>query len=83
MSSLFPERPVQSFIKEAEAAGVDAVIASDIGVFSLIKKFTPDMEIHVSTQAGIVNYVTANEFYNMGASRVVTARELSLNEMRC
>lgn len=39
------------------------------------------MEIHVSTQAGIVNYVTANEFYNMGAKRVVLARELSLEEI--
>ena len=71
----------EGFIKEAEAAGVDAVIASDIGVFSLIRKFTPDMEIHVSTQAGIVNYVTANEFYNMGAKRVVLARELPLDEI--
>lgn len=71
----------EGFIKEAEAAGVDAVIANDIGVFSLIKKFTPDMEIHISTQAGIVNYVTANEFYNMGAKRVVLARELPLDEI--
>ena len=45
------------------------------------KKYAPDMEIHVSTQAGIVNYVTANEFYNMGAKRVVLARELSLEEI--
>ncbi|MBQ8623504.1 MAG: U32 family peptidase [Oscillospiraceae bacterium] len=71
----------EGFIKQAEAAGVDAVIANDIGVFSLIKKYTPDMEIHVSTQAGIVNYVTANEFYNMGAKRVVLARELPLEEI--
>ncbi len=71
----------EGFIKEAEAAGVDAVIANDIGVFSLIKKYTPDMEIHISTQAGIVNYVTANEFYNMGAERVVLAREMSLDEI--
>ena len=39
------------------------------------------MEIHVSTQAGIVNFVTAQEFYNMGAKRVVLARELSLDEI--
>ncbi len=71
----------EGFIKEAEASGVDAVIANDIGVFSLIKKYTPDMEIHISTQAGIVNYVTANEFYNMGAKRVVLAREMSLEEI--
>lgn len=71
----------EPFIKQASECGVDAVIATDIGIFSLIKKYTPDMEIHVSTQAGIVNYVTANEFYNMGAKRVVLARELSLDEI--
>lgn len=71
----------EGFVKDAEAAGVDALIANDIGVFSLIKKYTPDMEIHISTQAGIVNFVTSNEFYNMGAKRVVLARELSLEEI--
>lgn len=69
------------FIEAAVNAKVDALIANDIGVFSLIRKKAPDMEIHVSTQAGIVNYVTANEFYNMGAKRVVLARELSLDEI--
>lgn len=71
----------EQFVKDAVDAGVDALIANDIGVFSLIKKYAPDMEIHVSTQAGIVNFVTANEFYNMGAKRVVLARELSLDEI--
>ena len=71
----------EEFIKNASDAGVDAVIATDIGLLSLIKKYTPDMEIHISTQAGIVNFVTANEFYNMGAKRVVLARELSLDEI--
>lgn len=71
----------EQFVKDAVDAGIDALIANDIGVFSLIKKYAPDMEIHVSTQAGIVNFVTANEFYNMGAKRVVLARELSLDEI--
>ncbi len=71
----------EKFINNATAAEVDAVIVSDIGVLSLVKRFAPDMEIHISTQAGIVNYVTANEFYNMGAKRVVLARELSLEEI--
>lgn len=61
--------------------GVDAFIVADIGVLSLCKKYAPNVPVHISTQAGIVNYVTANEFYNMGASRVVTARELSLTEI--
>ncbi|MBQ8765648.1 MAG: U32 family peptidase [Clostridia bacterium] len=61
--------------------GVDAFIVADIGVLSLCKKYAPKVPVHISTQAGIVNYVTANEFYNMGASRVVTARELSMTEI--
>ena len=61
--------------------GVDAFIVADIGVLSLCKKYAPNVPVHISTQAGIVNYVTANEFYNMGASRVVTARELSMTEI--
>ncbi len=61
--------------------GVDAFIVADIGVLSLCKKYAPNVPIHISTQAGIVNHVTANEFYNMGASRVVTARELSMTEI--
>lgn len=61
--------------------GVDAVIASDIGSISLVKKFAKNCDLHISVQSGTVNSVTANEFYNMGAKRVVLARELSLNEI--
>ncbi len=71
----------KEFIQNAEKCKVDAVIVADLGLLSLIKKYTPDMEIHMSTQTGIVNYVTANELYNMGAKRVVLARELSLDEI--
>ena len=71
----------EGFVKDACAAGVDALIANDIGLFFMIKRFAPDMEIHMSTQTGIVNYAAANEFYNMGAKRVVLARELSLEEI--
>lgn len=71
----------EGFIKYACECGVDAVITADLGLMSLIKKYTPDMEIHMSTQTGTVNYVTARELYNMGAKRVVLARELSLDEV--
>lgn len=71
----------EGFVRDAAAAGVDAMIVADIGLLSLIKKYVPGMEIHISTQTGIVNYVTANELYNMGAKRVVLARELSLDEI--
>lgn len=71
----------EQFVKEAVNANVDALIVADIGLLALIKKYAPDMEIHISTQTGIVNYVTAQELYNMGAKRVVLARELSLEEI--
>lgn len=72
----FPE-----YVKYLQEIGVDACIANDIGVLSLIRKHAPGMEIHISTQAGIVNYETCNAFYEMGARRVVLARELSLEEI--
>ena len=70
-----------SYLERWANIGVDAFIVADIGVLSLCKKYAPNVPVHISTQAGIVNYVTANEFYNMGASRVVTARELSMTEI--
>ena len=70
-----------SYLERWANIGVDAFIVADIGVLSLCKKYAPNVPVHISTQAGIVNYVTANEFYSMGASRVVTARELSMTEI--
>lgn len=70
------------FLKDAYACGVDAFIVSDIGVLTIVKKTIPDAEVHISTQNGIVNYASANALYEMGAKRVVLARELSLDEIR-
>lgn len=70
------------YVKNSELCGVDAFIVSDIGVLTLIKKEIPNAEIHISTQAGIVNYASANAFYNMGAKRVVLARELSFDDIK-
>lgn len=71
----------EKFVKEAVEADVDALIVADIGLLMLIKKYAPDMEIHISTQTGIVNYATARELYNLGAKRIVLARELTLDEI--
>lgn len=71
-----------SFLQMAEKAGVDALIISDIGTMTLAKKYAPNTEIHISTQAGITNYATANAFYEMGAKRVVLARELSIEDIK-
>ncbi len=70
-----------SVIESAVEAGVDAIIISDMGVLSLVKKYAPDMEIHISTQTGLVNYAACQAMYDMGAKRVVLARELSLDEI--
>ncbi|HBB71646.1 MAG TPA: peptidase U32 [Ruminococcus sp.] len=69
------------FVQEAVSAGVDALIVADIGLLMMIKRLAPDMEVHISTQTGIVNYATARELHSMGAKRVVLARELSLGEI--
>ncbi len=70
-----------SFLENAQNSGVDAFIVSDLGVMEYAKKYAPEVELHVSTQAGIVNFAAANAFYALGAKRIVTARELSLEEI--
>ena len=69
------------FLEQVADAGADALIIADIGVMRLAQKYAPDVHIHISTQAGVANYATATEFYNMGASRVVLARELCFDEI--
>lgn len=63
-------------------AGVDALIVADLGVFTLAGKYAPSCQRHISTQASISNYECARAWYDQGASRVILARELSLNEIR-
>ncbi len=70
------------FLKAIDRLGVDAIIASDLGSISLVKKYAPNCDLHISVQSGTVNSLTATEFYKMGAKRVVLARELSLEEIK-
>lgn len=69
------------FLMGAKECGVDAFIIADLGVFEMAKKYAPDVERHISTQGGIINYESANAWYNLGASRVVLAREMTLPEI--
>lgn len=69
------------FLSFLNDVGTDGIIASDIGTMELVKKYAPKAELHVSVQSGVVNYLTARAFYDMGAKRVVVARELSLDEI--
>ncbi|MBB5264513.1 putative protease [Catenibacillus scindens] len=72
----------ESYLEELKTIGPDALIISDPGIFMMAKKVCPDMEIHISTQANNTNYATFNFWHDLGAKRVVTARELSLEEIR-
>ncbi len=69
------------FLRVVRGTGVDAFIVADLGVLSAAKKYAPEVEIHFSTQAGITNYLAANAAYELGAKRVVLARELSLRDI--
>ena len=69
------------FMRRARETGVDAFIVADLGVLAMAKHIAPEMELHVSTQAGIVNYAAASAAYDLGAKRVVLARELSLQDI--
>ncbi len=75
-------KPVKEFIKTVSPAKPDAFIVSDIGIISIAKEISPEIDIHVSTQANVTNYLAAREYYKMGASRVVLARELSVEEIK-
>ena len=70
------------WLEYLDSLGVDAVILADVGVFALAGKYAPHVERHISTQASIVNYQTARSWYDLGAKRVILARELSLDEVR-
>lgn len=73
---------MSEYFKKIEEIGADAILISDLGVFSVAKEAVPNMEIHVSTQANNTNYMSANTWYKLGARRVVVARELSLDEIK-
>ena len=70
-----------AFLEMAADAGADGFIIADLGVMALAKRYAPAVPLHVSTQLGVVNSETARVLYDMGASQVVLARELSLEEI--
>jgi len=72
---------LEDYALDLEKIGVDAFIVSDPGMFTVIRRTTPDMEIHISTQASVTNYETIMFWYNLGVRRIVLARELSFEEI--
>ena len=70
-----------AYLEQLDAAGVDALIIADLGAFTLAGKYAPHCQRHISTQQSIANYECAQAWYDLGAQRVVLARELSLPEI--
>ena len=70
-----------AYLEQLDDAGVDALIVADMGAFTLAKKYAPHCQLHISTQQSIANYECATAWYDLGASRVVLARELNLGEI--
>ena len=70
------------FLEQAQDAGVDAFIIADLGVMAAAEKYAPKVSRHVSTQLGVINSATANVLFDMGADRVVLARETPMEDIR-
>ena len=72
---------LDEYLRELEAAGVDAIIFSDPGVYLIAKESVPNMELHLSTQANNTNYKSAEFWSKLGVKRIVLARELRFEEI--
>ncbi len=73
---------MEKYFKELEEIGIDAIIVADPGIYTMVKKAVPNMEVHISTQANVTNYHGVNFWASLGAKRVILARELSLKEIK-
>lgn len=73
---------LEEYLRHLDNIGVDAVIVSDFGIMQFVKKVCPKMPIHVSTQANITNKYSAKAYCDMGATRLILARELSIDEIK-
>lgn len=73
---------VEAYFHELKEIGPDALIISDPGVFQIAKEICPEIDVHISTQANNTNYRTYRFWHDLGATRVVSARELSMDELR-
>ena len=70
-----------AYLEQLDAASVDALILADLGAFMMAGKYAPHCQRHISTQQSVANYACAQSWFDLGASRVVLARELSLKEI--
>ena len=68
------------FVRQVADLGADAIIVSDLGMFSIVREVAPNLDIHISTQANNTNYASAKMWYSLGATRGILARDLSIKE---
>ena len=73
---------IEDYVRELYELGVDAVLVADPGILTIVKNTVPDLEIHLSTQANCLNYEAAKFWHKAGVARVVTAREMSFEELK-
>ena len=73
---------MKDYVLFLHSAGVDAVIVADIGVFMFVREVAPELEVHISTQANIINSYSANLMAKLGAKRIVLARELTIEQIK-
>ncbi len=73
---------IETFVKEVKELHPDAFIVSDLGVLSTVKDIAPEIDVHISTQANTTNYRAVKVYRDLGARRIVLARELSINEIK-
>lgn len=73
--------PLKAYARSLYSLGVDAVIVADLGALRAIKQAEPRLEVHISTQANCCNYSAAMAYYELGASRIVVAREMTIDEI--
>ena len=73
---------LKEYLEFLQDTKVDAVIVADIGVMEFVRKYAPNLDIHISTQANIINSYTAKFFADLGVKRLILARELSLEQIK-
>ena len=82
MPHTFEYGELKNYIRFLDAIKVDALIVADLGVFMLAREVAPSLQLHVSTQASVVSAQAALAWHKLGATRVVLARELTLDDIR-
>ena len=84
--NIFPHnvdlKGIENLVRDIKHLDLDAIIVSDIGVLEIVKNEMPDVNIHISTQANVTNWRTAKFYKGNGATRIILARELTLNEIK-